>query len=133
MKAQMPSRVLGRGLRTVVVVEDLNALHGPLTGRYLLPHHLDASARHLYDFADEQWRELAYRTDEWRRPAPRLLFAEGAQDGEGIADQRVDQRLAGSLVAPGDPRLAHIVVVVRGRPTMSAAPGTSRRSRGWRR
>lgn len=27
-----------------------------------LPHHLDASARHLYDFADEQWRELAYRT-----------------------------------------------------------------------
>ncbi len=27
-----------------------------------LPHHLDASARHRYDFADPQWRELAYRT-----------------------------------------------------------------------
>lgn len=62
MTAQMPSRLPGRALRTVVVVEDLNALHGPLTGRHRLPHHLDASARHLYDFADEQWRELAYRT-----------------------------------------------------------------------
>ena len=37
-------------------------LRGPLTGCSRLPHHLDASARHLYDFADVQWRELAYRT-----------------------------------------------------------------------
>ena len=62
MTAQTPSRPLGRALRTVVVPEKLDALHGPLTGRYQLPHHLDASARHRYDFADEQWRELAYRT-----------------------------------------------------------------------
>jgi hypothetical protein len=62
MTAQTPSRALGRALRTVVVPEELDALRGPLTGRYQLPHHLDASARHRYDFADEQWRELAYRT-----------------------------------------------------------------------
>jgi hypothetical protein len=62
MTAQTPSRSLGRALRTVVVVEELDALRGPLSGRFRLPHHLDASARHVYDFADEQWRELAYRT-----------------------------------------------------------------------
>jgi hypothetical protein len=62
MTAQTPSHSLGRALRTVVVVEKLDALRGPLTGRFRLPHHLDASARHVYDFADEQWRELAYRT-----------------------------------------------------------------------
>ncbi len=62
MTAQTPSRSLGRALRTVVVPDDLDDLRGPLTGRYRLPHHLDASARHLYDFADAQWRELAYRT-----------------------------------------------------------------------
>ena len=62
MTAQSPPRSLGRALRTVVVADDLAELRGPLTGRYRLPHHLDASARHLYDFADEQWRELAYRT-----------------------------------------------------------------------
>lgn len=62
MPAPTPSRSPGRALRTVAVVDDLDALRGPLTGRYRLPHHLDASARHLYDFADEQWRELAYRT-----------------------------------------------------------------------
>jgi hypothetical protein len=62
MTAQSPLRSLGRALRTVVVADDLDELRGPLTGRYRLPHHLDASARHVYDFADEQWRELAYRT-----------------------------------------------------------------------
>lgn len=62
MPAQTPSRSLGRALRTVVVAEDIDVLRGPLTGHYRLPHHLDASARHLYDFADVQWRELAYRT-----------------------------------------------------------------------
>ncbi len=62
MTAQTPPRSPGRALRTVVVADDLDELRGPLTGRYRLPHHLDASARHLYDFADKQWRELAYRT-----------------------------------------------------------------------
>ncbi len=62
MTAQTPPRALGRALRAVAVPDDLDVLRGPLTGRYRLPHHLDASARHLYDFADEQWRELAYRT-----------------------------------------------------------------------
>jgi hypothetical protein len=62
MTAQAPSRLLGRALRTVVVPEELDALRGPLTGLYRLPRHLDASARHLYDFADDQWRDLAYRT-----------------------------------------------------------------------
>lgn len=62
MPAQTPPRSPGRALRTVVVADDLDQLSGPLTGRHRLPHHLDASARHLYDFADEQWRELAYRT-----------------------------------------------------------------------
>jgi hypothetical protein len=61
MTAQAPPQSLG-ALRTVAVPDDLDELRGPLTGRYRLPHHLDASARHLYDFADEQWRELAYRT-----------------------------------------------------------------------
>ena len=62
MTAQTPSHPLGRALRNVVVPEKLDALRGPLTGRFRLPHNLDASARHVYDFADEQWRELAYRT-----------------------------------------------------------------------
>lgn len=62
MTAQAPPRPPGRALRTVAVVDDLDQLQGPLTGRFRLPHHLDASARHLYDFADNQWRELAYRT-----------------------------------------------------------------------
>lgn len=62
MPGQTPLRLPGRALRTVAVLDDLDQLRGPLTGRYRLPHHLDASARHLYDFADGQWRELAYRT-----------------------------------------------------------------------
>jgi hypothetical protein len=62
MTAQTPPRSLGRALRTVAVPDDLDELRGPLTGRYRLPHHLDAPVRHLYDFANEQWRELAYRT-----------------------------------------------------------------------
>lgn len=33
-----------------------------MTGRHRLPRHLDASARHIYDFADPHWRDLAYRT-----------------------------------------------------------------------
>jgi hypothetical protein len=49
-------------LRVVVVVDDLADLRGPLTGEHRLPRHLDSSARHLYDFGDPKWRELAYRT-----------------------------------------------------------------------
>lgn len=55
-------RAPGRALRAVVVVDDLRALRGPRHGQHRLPLHLDASARHLYDFSDPQWRELAYRT-----------------------------------------------------------------------
>ena len=62
MTAQTRPHALGRALRAVVVPEKLDALRGPLTGRFRLPHHLNASARHMYDFADDQWRELAYRT-----------------------------------------------------------------------
>ena len=62
MAVQASSRSLGRALRAVVVPDELDMLRGPLTGRCRLPHHLDASARHLYDFGDAQWRELAYRT-----------------------------------------------------------------------
>jgi hypothetical protein len=62
MPGQTPPRSPSRALRTVAVADDLAELRGPLTGRYRLPRHLDASARHLYDFADQQWRELAYRT-----------------------------------------------------------------------
>jgi hypothetical protein len=56
------SRSSGRLLRVVVVVDDLADLRGPLTGEHRLPRHLDSSARHLYDFGDPKWRELAYRT-----------------------------------------------------------------------
>ncbi len=52
----------GWALRTVMVVDDLRALTGPRSGSHRLPLHLDASARHLYDFSDVRWRELAYRT-----------------------------------------------------------------------
>ncbi len=52
----------GRVLRTVVVVDDLRALTGPRSGLHRLPLSIDASARHLYDFAEVGWRELAYRT-----------------------------------------------------------------------
>lgn len=52
----------GRASRPVVVVQDLHELHGPLDGKHRLPLRLDASARPLYDFADPQRRDLAYRT-----------------------------------------------------------------------
>jgi hypothetical protein len=62
MKVQARSRPPGRALRTVMVADDLDELCGPLAGCHRLPQHLDSSARHLYNFADAQWRELAYRT-----------------------------------------------------------------------
>jgi hypothetical protein len=62
MRVQARSRPPGRALRTVNVVDDLDELRGPLAGCHRLPQHLDSSARHLYDFGDAQWRELAYRT-----------------------------------------------------------------------
>lgn len=52
---------VGYALRRVVVAPDLNALRGPLAGRWQLPLHLDASARALYDFADPLSRAEAYR------------------------------------------------------------------------
>ena len=52
----------GRALRTVVVVQDLHELHGPVTGLHRLPLRLEASARALYDFADPHRRDLAHRT-----------------------------------------------------------------------
>lgn len=51
----------GYGLRRVVVVTDLAALRGPVSGRWQLPLHLDASARAVYDFADPDEREEAYQ------------------------------------------------------------------------
>jgi hypothetical protein len=51
----------GYALRRVAVAPDLDALRGPLQGRFRLPLHLDASARALYDFASPSDRELAYR------------------------------------------------------------------------
>ncbi len=41
------------------------------------------------------------------------LLAERVEDGVGVADQRVDQRVAGGRVVPGDPRFAGVVVVMR--------------------
>jgi len=51
----------GYGLRRVVVAVDLAALRGPVSGRWQLPLHLDASARAVYDFADPDEREEAYQ------------------------------------------------------------------------
>jgi hypothetical protein len=51
----------GYALRRVTVASDLDALRGPLQGRFQLPLHLDASARAVYDFAFPAGRELAYR------------------------------------------------------------------------
>jgi hypothetical protein len=62
MRVQARSRPPGRALCAVMVADDLDQLRGPLAGCHRLPQHLDSSARHLYDFADAQWRELAYRT-----------------------------------------------------------------------
>jgi hypothetical protein len=51
----------GYGLRRVVVATDLAGLRGPVSGRWQLPLHLDASARAVYDFADPDEREEAYQ------------------------------------------------------------------------
>jgi hypothetical protein len=58
----MTPRPPGRALRAVRGVEELNELRGPLVGVHQLPRNLDASAQHRYDFADPQWRDLAYCT-----------------------------------------------------------------------
>jgi hypothetical protein len=50
----------GYALRTVVVVDDLGDLRGPLEGKVRLPLHLEASDRALYDLSDEHRRELLY-------------------------------------------------------------------------
>jgi hypothetical protein len=51
----------GYALRRVLVATDLAALRGPLSGRWQLALHLDASARAVYDFADPDEREDAYQ------------------------------------------------------------------------
>jgi hypothetical protein len=50
----------GYALRTVVVVDDLDELRGPLAGNVRLPLHLDASDRALYDLGDKHRRGLLY-------------------------------------------------------------------------
>ncbi len=52
---------VGYALRRVAVAPDLDALRGPLHGRWQLPLHLDASSRSVYDFGSPPDRELAYR------------------------------------------------------------------------
>lgn len=56
-----PTPFSGYALRRVTVARDLDALRGPLQGRFRLPRHLDASARALYDYASPSGRELVYR------------------------------------------------------------------------
>jgi hypothetical protein len=51
----------GYALRRVVVAPDLDALSGPLQGRWQLPLHLDSSARALYDFGSPLDRAEAYQ------------------------------------------------------------------------
>lgn len=58
---EMRSTAGGRLLREVVVVSSLSELVGPLEGVHRLPLHLDRSAPASYDFADPQWRSIAYR------------------------------------------------------------------------
>lgn len=50
----------GYALRTVVAVDDLGDLRGPLEGKVRLPLHLEASDRALCDLTDEHRRELLY-------------------------------------------------------------------------
>lgn len=52
---------VGYALRRVAVAPDLDALCGPLQGRWQLPLHIDASSRSVYDFGCPAWRELAYQ------------------------------------------------------------------------
>jgi hypothetical protein len=48
-------------LRPVVVVPDLSDLHGPLTGCFELPLHLNASATRVFDFSHPEHRAAAYQ------------------------------------------------------------------------
>lgn len=82
----------GYALRHVLVAPCLSALRGPLIGRLQLPLRLDASARHVYAFPDEQWRELAYRTV--------LLEAGTVTDLEQWLDGRELMRLWQQLYLP---------------------------------
>ena len=61
MSSTGPIPGTGYALRRVVVATDLAALRGPVSGRWQLPLHLDASARAVYDFADPDEREEAYQ------------------------------------------------------------------------
>jgi hypothetical protein len=48
-------------LRPVCVVADLDQLRGPVSGRFVLPLHLNASAPREFDFADARDRADAYQ------------------------------------------------------------------------
>ncbi len=50
----------GYALRAIAVPGSLDDLQGPLEGQVRLPHHLDWSARAVYDLSDERWRRLLY-------------------------------------------------------------------------
>ena len=82
----------GYALRRVTVAPDLDALRGPLHGRFQLPLHLDASARAVYDFASSADRELAYRLV--------LLEAGSALDHERWLDRDELLRLWSDLYLP---------------------------------
>lgn len=89
---------LGYALREVVVAPDLNALQGPLHGRWQLPLHLDSSARPVYDFAALRDREHAYQLV--------LLEASDVTDLEQWLDGGELVRLWDELYLPRRVRLA---------------------------
>lgn len=62
-------------LRPVVVVNDLRDLHGPRTGQYTLPLHLNASAPRLFDFGLGTDRLAAYQLVLLEAASPHDLTA----------------------------------------------------------
>lgn len=82
----------GYALRRVTVAPNLDALRGPLHGKFQLPLHLDASARAVYDFALPTSRELAYRVV--------LLEAGSPPDHEQWLDREELLRLWPDLYLP---------------------------------
>ena len=49
------------GRRGIAVAEDLDRLHGPTAGAFVLPLRIEASHRRPYDFGDAHQRSEAYR------------------------------------------------------------------------
>ncbi len=71
----------GYALRSVVVADDLDALHGPLHGKVRLPLHLDSSAPTVYDLDDPYFRQLMYRVV--------LLEAASVEDVNAWLDRKI--------------------------------------------